>query len=83
MNADAQFDPFILRHVGILFGHTALDFVRTSQGIDHAGELNEGTVPGILHDASVVIGDFGIKKRLAKRPELRHRPFFVHPYQAA
>src|SRR5216684_1107551 len=34
VNADAKFDPFVLRHIGILFCHAALDFVGTSHGVD-------------------------------------------------
>src|SRR5229473_1431043 len=83
VNADAKFDPFVLRHIGILFGHAALDFVGTSHGIDHAGELNESAVSGILDDASTMISDFGIKKRLSKSFQLDQRAFFVDPYQAA
>ena len=80
VNADAKFDPLVLRHIGILFGHAALDFVGTSHGIDHAGELNESAVPGILDDASVMLSDFGIEKRLSKSFQLRQRAFFVDPY---
>jgi hypothetical protein len=83
VNADAKFDPFVLRHIDILFGHAALDFVGASHGIDHAGELNESAVPGILHDAAAMISDLGIKKHLSKSLELRQRSFFVDPYQTA
>ena len=83
VNADAKFDPLVLRHIGILFGHAALDFVGTSHGVDHAGELNESAVPGILDDASVMLSDFGIEKRLSESFQLRQRAFFVDPYQAA
>ena len=83
VNADAKFDPFALRHIGILFCHAALDFVGTSHGVDHAGELNESAVPSILDDTSAMISDFGIKKRLSKSFQLRQRAFFVDPYQAA
>src|SRR5205807_5643768 len=70
-------------HIGILFGHAALNFDGTSHGVDHAGELNESAVPGILDDAPAMISDFGIKKRLSKSLQLRQRAFFVDPYQAA
>jgi hypothetical protein len=83
VNADPIFDPFVLRHIGILCGHTALDFVGTSHGVDYAGELNESAVPGILDDASAMISDLGIKKRLSKSFQLRQRAFFIDPYQAA
>jgi hypothetical protein len=83
VNTDAKFDPLVLGHIGILFRHAALDFVGTSHGVDHAGELNESAVPGILDDASAMISDFGIKKRLSKNFQLRQRAFFVDPYQTA
>ena len=83
VNPDAEFDPLVLRHIDILFGHAALNFVGTSHGVDQAGELNEGAVPGILDYASVMFSDFGIEKRLSESFQLRQRAFFVDPYQAA
>jgi hypothetical protein len=53
VNADAEFDPLVLWHVDILFGHAALNFGGTSHGVDHAGELSNSAVPGILDDTSV------------------------------
>src|SRR5260221_14448267 len=47
VNADAKFDPLVLRHIGILFRHAALDFVGASDGIDHACGLDERTGPGV------------------------------------
>jgi hypothetical protein len=44
---------------------------------------NEDGFPGILDDASVMLSDFGIEKRLSESFELRQRAFFVDPYQAA
>jgi hypothetical protein len=80
VNADAEFDALVLRHVDILLGHTALNFVGTSQCVDHAGELSKSAVPGILDDTSVVLSDFGIEKRPSKSFQSRQRAFFVYPY---
>jgi hypothetical protein len=83
VNADTKFDPFVLRHIDILFGHAALDFVGTTQGVDYAGELDKSAVTRILDNASAIIGDFGIEKDLSQSLQLLHRPFFVGPYQTA
>ena len=53
------------------------------EGVDHAGELNESTVSGILDDASAIITDLGIEKLLSYSFQLRQRAFFVGPYQTA
>jgi hypothetical protein len=66
-----------------VFGHAALDFVGTSHGVDHARELNESTVTGILDDASAMISDSRNKKRLSQSFQLCQRAFFVNPDQAA
>src|SRR5437879_13061649 len=72
VNADAELDPLVLWHIDILFGHAALNLVGTSHGVDQAGELNEGAVPCILDDTSVMLSDFGIENRLSKSFQLRH-----------
>ena len=76
VNADAKFDPLVLRHIGILFCHAALDAVGTSHGVDHAGELNESAIPGVLDDTSVMLSDFGIRKASFESFQLRQRAFF-------
>ena len=42
--------------------------------------LDQGTVPGVLDDTSVMLSDFGIEKRLSESFQLRQRAFFVDPY---
>ena len=83
VNADAKFDPLVLRHIGILLGHAALDFDGAAYGIDGTGKLDEHAVAGILDDASAMISDFGIEKRFSESFQLRQRAFFVASHQAA
>jgi hypothetical protein len=57
-----------------------LNFVGASYRVDHAGELSNSAVPGILDDTTVMLHDFGIEKRPSKRFQSRQRAFFVDPY---
>ena len=59
VDANAEFDPFVLRHVGVPCGDAALDFDGAAYGINHAAEFNESAVPGILDDASAMISNLG------------------------
>ena len=83
VNAYSKFDPFVLRHVNVLFGHTALNFAGTSHGVDHTSELDKRAVTCVLDDPSAILGDFGIKEDLSQSPQLLHCPFFVVSYQPA
>src|SRR5580704_6708668 len=40
VDANSKFDPFVLRHVGILINHAALDIGCAPRRIDGAGELD-------------------------------------------
>ena len=60
MDADPELDPPVLRHIGVLRRHGALDFDRATRPIDRAGELDQQAIAGGLDDASMMFGDFGI-----------------------
>jgi hypothetical protein len=60
-----------------MFGHAALNFGGTSYRVDHAGELSNSAVPGILDNTSVMLGDFGIENRSSKRFQSRQRGFLA------
>ena len=68
VDADAKFDPLVLRHVGVLLGHAALDFDRAADGIDGAGEFHQHAVAGGLDDAAAMRSDSGINKGLSEPP---------------
>jgi hypothetical protein len=70
VNADAELDPLVLRNIDIFVRPCRVEFVGTSHGVDDA-----------LDDASVMINDFGIKKRLSKSFQSRRRAFFVDKRQ--
>ena len=65
MDADAEFDPLILRHSGILLGHAALHFNRTSNRINCAGKLDQHAVAGRLDDAASMGGYSGVSNGLS------------------
>jgi hypothetical protein len=67
MNADAEFDPLILRHGGILLGHAALEFNRAAHCIDSAGKLDQHSVARSLDDVAAMRGDCGVNKRFSNR----------------
>ena len=83
VDADAEFDARVLRHVGVLRGHAALDFDRAAHRIDGAGELHQHAVAGGLDDAAAMRGDTGIDQRLAQRLSVGERAFLVATHQAA
>lgn len=57
---NAKHNPAFLGDGFIARGHAALDGCRAGHGIDHAGELDEGSIAHKLDDATVMLGDFGI-----------------------
>jgi hypothetical protein len=83
MNADAEFDPDILRYADVLFGHAVLDFIGTPGRVHYAGEFHQHAVAGGLDDAAAMRGDCGIDERLSERLELGERAFFVPAHQTA
>src|ERR1700682_933463 len=66
VNADAEFDPDILRHVGVLRGHATLDFNGTAHRIDGAGKLYQHAVASGLDDAASVGGYSGVYEGLSE-----------------
>jgi hypothetical protein len=50
---------------------------RAAQGVDHAGELDQQTIPGRLDDAAAMLGDARIDQLAAQRFQRSERPFLV------
>ena len=83
MNTNAKFDLTVRRHYAVAFGHTPLDFGCTSQGIDHAGELDQQAIASGLDDAPAVFADFWVNQFAPMRLQPRERPFLVGAHKPA
>ena len=80
MDADAEFNPAILRQSDILLGHAALNFDGAAYGVYDTAELDKSAVPCILDDTSVMISDFGVEKSSSESFQPGQCAFFVDPY---
>src|ERR1700674_926088 len=83
VNANAKFNLTVRRHYAVAFGHTPLDFGCTSQGIDHAGELDQQAIASGLDDAPAVFADFWVNQFAPMRLQPRERPFLVGTHEPA
>jgi uncharacterized membrane protein YeaQ/YmgE (transglycosylase-associated protein family) len=83
MNADAKFDATVLRHAQVALDHSALDFNRAADRVDHAAEFDEAPIAGAFDHAPVVRVDGRINQIAAQPPEARQRAILVGPGQTA
>jgi len=81
VNADAEFDPRILRHGGVLPGHAALDFDRALRRIDGAGKLDQHLAADGFHDAAAMRGDGGTDQCAPGVLQIGKRPLIVQAHQ--
>ena len=56
IDADAEHDPPVGRHLGLTLGHALLDRHRAGDGVDHRAELDDRPVAHQLDDAALVLG---------------------------
>jgi hypothetical protein len=83
VDADAEFDPLMLRQGGVLLGHAALDHEGTARGVDGAGKLDQHAVTGGLDDAASMSGYRGVDQGFPGGLEPRQRAFLVGSHQPA
>jgi hypothetical protein len=57
MDADAELDTSLSRHVGVVLDHAALHFDGAADGADHVAKFGEEPIPGALDHAPFVNGD--------------------------
>ena len=83
MDADAEFDAPLGRHAGIALDHAVLHLDGAAHGVDHAAELDEGSVAGALDYAPVVHGDGRVDQIAAQRPQPRQGAVLVRAGEPA
>ena len=83
IDADAELDAAVLRHVGVAAGHAALDFGGAGDSVHHAREFHQHAVAGQLDDAALVLGDLAVDQFLAMRLERGKRGGLVDAHQPA
>ena len=67
VNAHAEFDAVILRHTGVSFTDTALQFGGAGDRVHHARKLHQHAVACHFDDAAIVLGDFPINQIFPQR----------------
>ena len=60
IDADAELNAALRRHLGIALGHASLHVDRAAHRIDYAREFQQQAVAGRLDDAAVMFGDLGV-----------------------
>jgi hypothetical protein len=83
VNADAEFDPLVLRHRRILVGHAALDFNGAAYRIHDAGELYQHAVARGLDDPAAMGGDRRVNEGPSDGLEPGQRAFLVSSHETA
>jgi hypothetical protein len=83
MDTDPVLNSDLLRDIGILRGHGALDFDRTAGRIDGAGKFHQQAVTGGLDDAAMMGSNSGVNKGFSDRLEPRQSTFLGGTHEAA
>ena len=77
IDADAEHDPSVGRHLGLTLGYALLDRHGARDGVDHRPELDDRPVAHQLDDAALVLGQERVDGRLAQPWYRGQRPHFV------
>ncbi len=77
VDADAELDPLVRRHAGVSLCLGLLDLDRATQGVDHAGKLDQQAVAHGLDQASAVLVDLWLKQVLKVGLETGARTLFI------
>jgi hypothetical protein len=82
VDPDAELDPLVGRDARIAFGHPALHLHGASDGVNHARELCEKAVAGVLYNPAPVLPDLRINQLAEMRLEPFVRPLLIRPHEA-
>ena len=77
MDADAELDAALGRKAGVALDHAVLHLDGAAHGVDHAAELNDGSIAGALDHAPIVDGDYRVDQIAAERSQPRQCPILV------
>ncbi len=77
VNADAEFDPRVLRYAAILCGHAALDLDRAAHCIHGTGELYQHAIARRLDDAPAMGGYSGVDSPRAAKLQIGRNVCFA------
>jgi hypothetical protein len=83
VDANAEFDPLLLRQAGVAFGHPSLDIDGTADRVDNAWEVSEHPIAGALNDPPPVLVDLGAHEDMQMLLQLEVGPFLVQAGQPA
>src|SRR5260370_2399560 len=83
IDAYAEYDALIDRHVGIALGHPKLHRHCAGDCLDDARKFDQDSVPGRLDDTAPVFGDLRINQFTAMRSEPSEGVGFVLAHESA
>ena len=83
VDADAEHQALVLGRVGLIRSNGFLNLHRAGDGVDHAGELDQGAVAHQLDDATAMAGNERIDDRAAQGLEAVERARLVDCHEAA
>ncbi len=81
IDADAEFDALVGRHIGVALRHFALHLDRAAHRVDDAGELDQHAVAGGFDDAAAMLLELEVDEITPDRLQRRERAFLVDPHQ--
>lgn len=77
IDAHAELNSSVARHLGIPLGHASLNINCTTQRIDDAAKLGQQSISCIFDNPPTVLGDFRIDKRTQVFSELDVSSLFI------